>query len=442
VFGKKVYTSTTAAASSWTNVDTLLTTSDTPVGFTEFIDSTNTKKLVLVDGVEGYVYTSNAAGTKITDGDFPTPHLPYPIFLDGYLFLAKSATGDIYNSDLDNPANWTAGSFISSEMYPDDLQALVKVNNFLLAVGTQGCEYFYDAANATASPLARYAEYSLPFGTAIPTSIAANKNTVVMLANNNDGEMVFQVIEDFKTKPLPAPPVVQTINQALRSIVPLTSPYLRGFFLRQSGELLYVIQLNGKGQEFWPCFAFSFSTGMWISFNYGGSSRSFPVMFTAPSTTKNITNFVQGYNGYFGFFGKMETNATYTAMDDLDTTGGTNVNQHSYVTQITTPSLNFGTINQKTMSRFGIICGLSAYRASDYVYVSWCDTDFDTVGFVGNFRLYLTNASGAYLNYPCITQLGSFRQRAFRLNYPEPGFPAGKYIKYWYAEADINKGQQ
>lgn len=126
--GNQIFTSTDGT--TWTSVVTWTNSLTSPIGFTEFIDSTtNTKKLIVVDGREGYIFTDNTAGTKITDADFPSPHLPFPVFLDGYLFLAKADTGDIYNSDLNDPASWTAGNFISSELYPDDVQAIVKINN-------------------------------------------------------------------------------------------------------------------------------------------------------------------------------------------------------------------------------------------------------------------------------------------------------------------------
>jgi hypothetical protein len=59
----KVYTSTDGA--TWTHVTTIASSTN-PVRFAEFIDATNVKKLVMVTGTEGYVFTSNAAGTART----------------------------------------------------------------------------------------------------------------------------------------------------------------------------------------------------------------------------------------------------------------------------------------------------------------------------------------------------------------------------------------
>jgi len=266
VNGTGVYSSTDRI--TWTLVNTLATTATTPVRFTEFINGTNTKTLVLVDGVEGYVFTSNAAGSKIVDADFPTPHIPFPVFLDGYLFLAKTGTGDIYNSNLEDPTAWTPGDFISSELYPDDIQALVKINNYLLVVGTQGCEYFYDAANPTASPLARYDGGSLAFGTQVPNSIASNKNVAMFIANNNDGENTITVIEDFKSREIDASFVIAALNTRLSAASnPTTAAAVRGFFFRQFGKMFYGLSFQGDVATpdlLNSTWVFSFDTGYWV----------------------------------------------------------------------------------------------------------------------------------------------------------------------------------
>lgn len=439
VVGVEVWTSTTGLSLSWTNVDTLLTSATSPVGFTEFIDSaTNTKYLVLVDGVEGYVYTTNAAGTKITDVDFPTPHVPYPVYINGYLFLAKKDTGDIYNSNLNTPTAWTAGDFISSELYPDDIQAIVKINNYLLAIGTQGSEYFYDAANATASPLARYEGGSLPFGCSIPTSIAVNKNMVMMIANNNDGEASLKLIEDFKHKDVNPEWLIPALNF---NLITSASSSIRGFFIRQSGELCYCLRFPGTNPA---TFVYVPKHNFWTEFAIGDGSAissptTFPVNTSTFSTSNNITTFVAGLRSsiyFFGSLGPSAINSTYS---------GSNVNIDCFIgslaggkipmyTQIRTPILTFDTLNDKTMSRFGVEATVSASASgANTLYVGWdSDYSFSSGAGVSN-TLDLTST----VNFPFITQLGNFRQRAFRIAY------FGNYsIRYKSIEMDINKGQQ
>lgn len=440
---------------SWAVVTTLSTAATTPVRFTEFIDSTNVKKLVLVDGVEGYVYTSNAAGTKITDVDFPSPHIPWPVFLDGYLFLAKAGTGDIYNSDLDNPANWTAGSYISTETFPDDIQALVKVQNYLMAVGTQSCEFFYDAANATASPLARYAEALLPFGCQFPNSIAVNKDTVVMLANSNEGQSSFKVIEGFKYADIPSTGILNAYSGRLNNPYTSISSHstapaaCRGYLFRHQGNLYYGFLADGVRGGSWDvpsinvAFAYSFNAKAWSELQFGmdvttrENRWAFPVAFTGGNTTGSSNTMACGHYGASGyvFFGKL---SDQTAVDYLNQDVGSDVTLNIYQ-EFRTPNITFGTNNLKAGHRLGLnVETTQVVGSSTTFYVAWNDYDYeDSVWQVFTPRTLTIAAVSDKNVFPFITQLGSFRRRAYKI-YTN----SGVVIRTGSVEFDINKGQQ
>lgn len=433
VNGTGVYTSTDAT--TWTQVNTLLTSATTPVRFTEFIDDSNQKKLVMVDGVEGYVYTTNAAGTKITDVDFPTPHVPFPVFLDGYIFLAKAGTGDIYNSNLNDPTAWTAGDFISSELYPDDVQALLKINNYILAVGLEGSEFFYDAANASGSPLARYEGGSLAFGTKFPNAIASNKRQAVILSNNNDGEFVLKVVEDFKSEDIDPGFLTQALNSRLTaSSNSINAAAVRGYFLRQAGDVMYVINFQGdtsSPNSLNKTFALNIENGYWTELRIGATGDApYPVYFTANSTTLRATTYVSGHYGGTPFFGHLSETAS---AQDVFTNGAGTV---TIYTELRTPNLDFDTANIKTMSRFGIdveVGNSTTTTSGSTVTMSvyWSDDDYAT------WTTARELIFGPSLNYPFITQLGAFRRRAFKLVYAGTVFLRLKSLNM-----DINKGQQ
>ena len=429
VNGTGVYSSTDAT--TWSLVNTL-STSTGPVRFAEFINDSNTKSLVMVDGTNGYVFTTNAAGTQIVDADFPTPHVPWPVFMDGYLFLAKANTGDIYNSNLNDPAAWTAGDFISSELYPDDVQALVKINNYILAIGLEGSEYFYDAANASGSPLARYEGGSLAFGTKFPNSIACNKRQIIMLSNNNDGEFVFKAVEDFKSQDLDPGFLVQVINHQLNAASPTTASSLRGYFLRQGGDLLYVLALDGASTSPHPknkTFALNIETGMWTELRIGTNGEApYPVYFVANATTQKTVTFVSGHYGGSPFFGTL---SEASLAQDTFTNGAATQNIY---TEIRTPNLDFETSNRKFMNRFGVeVTTNDSGTGGDAINltVQWTNDDYQT--WSDSYTLDVSPNR----NYPFITQLGSFRRRAMRLFYN-----GTRFLRYKYLEFDINKGQQ
>lgn len=433
VINTSVYTSTTGLAGSWTAVTTLTTAANTPVGFCEFIDASNTKKLVMVDGVEGFVFTSNAAGTKITDVDFPTPHVPMPVFMDGYLFLAKAGTADLYNSELNDPANWVNGSFISSELYPDDIVGLVKINNYLVAIGRTGCEYFYDAANPSGTPLARYDGGVLPFGTSIPYSITHTENMAIFIANNNDGEAVIKVIEDFKHKEIDAPWMMPYINLALNNGASASN--IRGYLIRQNGDLMYCLRVPGSSDTNDAgngVFAYSFDSQQWTEFSCGEDGEMFNVLATHNGSSGNIATFVAGnyFSGSIAYFGSLGPSSLSTSY--FDGYGKDYFNGSSTVvpfqTEIRTTPMDFGTMNLKFMHRFAVGMTFSDNTVSPEQTLYWSDGDY-----------VFDNSAAMNVDYgfPFITQLGSFRRRVFKLVSSVPYM-----VRYRFFEVDLNKGQQ
>lgn len=429
-----VYTATSPNG-TWTVVNTLVTTSTSPARFTEFIDSTNVKKLVMVDGVFGYVYTDNTSGTQITDSDFPTPHIPFPVFLDGYLFLAKSGTGDIYNSNLNDPALWTAGDFISSELYPDDIQALIKINNYILAIGQNGSEYFYDAANATASPLARYEGASLPFGTVLPESIAYNEDTVILIANNNDGGFVFKLIEGFKHSDIPAITVTRAFGTEISAGMLSNAKTTRAYFIRQNGTLFYVFQFyqgQRNAQNNKATVYFSLSTKLWGLLQAGSSGAAYPIYYAGQASTSSIFTYVAGFDASSVFFG------TLSASHSQDTFDGNTSQATNIKNEIRIPSVDFSTMNVKTMHRLGIYYNRvgDSSGSNTAILVEWAnDNRAASYPFTGYLAGYANYPGVGTVGFPFLTQLGQFRWRQFKLS-------TTGLTNWYFMECDINKGQQ
>jgi hypothetical protein len=91
--------------------------------------------------------------SQITDADFtaltPKGKMEH---LDGFAFQMTS-DNKIYNSDLNSLANWTATNYLQKQIQQDSAAGLAKFKNQILAFGAGSMEVFYNAGNATASPL-------------------------------------------------------------------------------------------------------------------------------------------------------------------------------------------------------------------------------------------------------------------------------------------------
>lgn len=154
--GNKVYRSGVFGTLPAVEVATI-PSGNTHVGFCEYYrSSTNTNYVVFATTTGLYltVVGSNTA-TQVTDADFPANIVPTPVAMNGYLFVAKEGTTDIYNCVNDDPFSWQAGDYISAEMSGDSVVALANHKNHIVAFGTKTTEFFYDAAITSQSPLQR-----------------------------------------------------------------------------------------------------------------------------------------------------------------------------------------------------------------------------------------------------------------------------------------------
>jgi hypothetical protein len=443
-----------------------ITTSTGPCGFTEHVSSTGTATLVMLDGTKGYVfttpttagtaiddtaeavwttvtsialnarrrptaangyiYTATVAGTTavaqptwpttvgatVVDGtvtwtcgicNFPTPHIPMPVFLDGYLFVAKANTQDIYNSDLDQPTLWTPGDFISAEMYPDKIIALSKNNNYVYAVGSNSVEYFYDAGVASGSPLARHDSAVQQFGTAAPATVVQTEKEVIMVGETGNGGHTIWTIDGFKENEVGTPAIRGILRAEGANLVNAAA-----HCTRVSGHKLYIINLTTN------TLVYDFDTKMWSYWNSGATGA---LAFVGKWGT-------DGPNG-MAYIQHATDGDIYTISEDYHTDHG-----DTFMCQIITPKYDFDTFNAKFMSRFTLIGDVpTTSGVGNTLQVSWSDDDYKT---------WITDRDLSFDNdFPCIAQLGRFRRRAFRVNYSQPYL-----LRLEAFEVDINKGNQ
>ncbi len=377
---------------------TTITTSTGNVGFTEFLDSTGTRKLIMLDGTKGYVFTAyNVVPTAITDVDFPTPHIPMPVFLDGYLFVAKTDTQDIYNSDLNDPLTWTTGDYISAEMYPDTIKALTKNNNYVIAVGSNSTEYFYDAATASGSPLARHDAAVQQFGSPSPRTVVQTDKEVVLLGSTGDGGRSVFAIDGFKSQDISIPALRYALNAEGTSITSASA-----FQCRVAGQKLYVLSLTSR------IFVYSFETKLWHEWSF-------------VNTPYFSTDSASGYPYV------QVNNGTTTLIAKLDDAVALDLS--SIITGvIVTAKLDMDSNDRKRMDSLVLIHDAPNGNTDVPLTVQWSNDD------------YVTWSSGATMQlnatYSALFRLGQFRRRALKFTYTQP-YP----IRIEGMEIAINKGQ-
>lgn len=396
--GQNIYIYNVNTAVSVT-LTTAFSTSTGNVGFTLFLYSTGTSKVVATDGTT--LITIDSANTKAvcTDPDLPA-HLPYPIFLDGYVFVVKSGTADIYNSNLDDPLLWTAGNFISAEMEGDNLVRLVKINNYIGAMGTNSIEYFWDAGNASGSPLQRN-DTPIKYNTYL-SGFAQFGNAIYFVGVSESGQPDIYVLKDFKIEELGTPTISRYLNSATAGISNWT-----GAILSFKGHTFYVVNADTD-----RTYVLDIDTKLWARWAW---------QQTAYFPATNACHVITTSNAFTYFSIGTATSAIYKSSDSLFQDNGT-----TFTCRIVTEANDFGTLNRKTMPRLAIIGDRPSVDAS--VDVSWSDDDYQTFSTARSINLNQ--------DLPCTYNLGWFRQRCFKLE-----FTANENLRLQYLQAKINKGR-
>ncbi len=110
-----------------------------------------------------------ATGTITIKGGRTT--VPGIVFLNGYFFVMDE-NAVIYNSALNDPLTWGALDFIQAAIEPGMGVALAKSQNYVVAFKEWSTEYFYNAGNATGSPLSPVLSAFTQIGCANGESVA------------------------------------------------------------------------------------------------------------------------------------------------------------------------------------------------------------------------------------------------------------------------------
>ena len=115
--------------------------------------------------------TSTDAVTKVTSGNYPATTVRGIAYLDG-TFYVMDPNGTIFGSNSEDIFTWSALNFISANAEPDGGVALARAGSFVVAFGNYTTQFFYDAGNATGSPLSRAPNGTILSGCASSNSIA------------------------------------------------------------------------------------------------------------------------------------------------------------------------------------------------------------------------------------------------------------------------------
>jgi len=355
--------------------------------------------LFICDGTSGWVIDSAGVVTLISDVDFPTPHIPIPVFIDGYIILAK--TSDIYNCVLDTPTSWNSGEFISAEMFPDHVVALCRQNNQVVALGESSTEFFYDATNASGSPLTRNDSTAIQMGCAFPSALYQNEQSYIYVGQSDSGGRAIWQVTGFQPKKISD----EFIDRILDAETDPTNCV--GFGLRTMGHLFFLVSLPTLNRTF----VYDVDEKLWHEWSSNVASNH--TMFDCSYMTDNHLGAAYLLHNTSGAIYKLDP-TTYTD------------NGTAILCEITTNKYDMDTYKRKFMS-----CVLPVADSSpigNYLTVRWSDDDYQT--WSAQKTITLTD------DFPSFARLGSFRRRAFNIRHSQPYALRLESLQVFYYEGD------
>lgn len=264
------------------------TVADFPTNFTNTSAAESTDYLFLKNETDAWVLTFGTPGTltQVTDGDYPANTVPGCAYLDGYIFVMDAA-GTIYNSTLENPLSWNSLDYITAEGESDYGVALVKHNNYIVALKSTSIEAFYDAANPTGSPLSPVANSPYKIGCANGWSVAEVDGKVFFLSQtNSQGKSVHFFPAESVT------PTEAATEDVKRILASSDLSNLRAFAMRMSGHTFYVLNLLSDGVSL----VYDLTTGMWSTWTYRAAAAS--VTLTSLTQANGIATAIKTAHGF------------------------------------------------------------------------------------------------------------------------------------------------
>jgi len=361
------------------------------VGFTAFIKGDGTRYIIFTDGTDLWVddYATTTC-TEVVAPDLPSPHQPYPIYLNGYVFLIESGTANIWNSDNDDPTAWTADSFIQAEISSDVAVRLLKAKNYLVCLGKGSAEYFWDAGNpAPSSPLSRNDSPVRQVG--YISNMCTIGDTTYFVGQDEKQSLSVYAINSFKIEPISNAVVDRTLQpfnstQNQKSDTVLVKD---GFSMSVDGHNFYILV---TGQTTW---AYDIEEKMWYEWK------------DSTETGLQIEGIFNMFNGGCYLAIKNQTYMSMMSQKIYQDFG------NNFVCQYSTEDYTADTMNWKVLNKVHLVCSKHSSVGSSLATITYSPDDWSPDGVFG------TRTINVFSNSPFTTKLGRFRNISFKITYTD-----------------------
>jgi hypothetical protein len=327
-------------------------------------------------------YISNSAFStvlQITDPNFPAYTVPGFAFLDGTLYV-MTYQGAIYGSkNLNDPTVWDPLNVIQANAMPDNGVVLARQLTYVVAIKSTSTQFFYDAGNATGSPLAPVPGAILNYGCLSADTLAEIDGLLLWVTSNSTNSGQVLLLENLGMRIVSTPGIERQLDLATLGAV------FRSFAIKHGGHRLYILTNVTTNVTL----VYDIDQHLWYQWtDYLGNY--YPIV--SQTIDKNGNHLFQHTNGSVYI---MDTDFVYP-----------NDYGNVFSVDIYTPNFDAGVDRTKYLSMMRFNGDQTPgsklnIRSSEDDYQTW--TNFRTVS-LGSQR-------------PILTDCGSFYRRAYHFNH-------------------------
>lgn len=353
--------------------------------------SDNGTQLCIVNGVNGYIYSTATGFIRIVDPAFNPADVV--TFFDEYFVFNWTGTNKFFISNILDGTTYDALAFASAEVQPDYVLSIVNQQENLLIFGTRSIETWYDSGDVN-FPFARYDGATIERGLGAALATVKEDNSVFFLGN----DLIFYRLNGV----VPVRVSTHAIEAAWRQYGTTSDAYC--FSITYEGHKWVVITFPSANATW----VFDIATELWherMSFNTDGSEmgrwRGAQFVYCYG---KNLIG--DAYTNTIGYF----NSSTYTEYGN------------PIIGELVAPVIHADR-HRVFMSRFELDVqtgiGLTTGQGSDpQIMVNWSDDggrtysqlqQWNTMGKIGEYLIRLR-----------WLRLGQFRQRVMKVTISDP----------------------
>lgn len=345
----------------------------------------DTPKLVFGNGLHAYCY-DDTNGLEDFTGDMQATAVPFFkgwAYVDGTMYFG-SPFANLWGSDINTVSDpspgvaWPADNVLIAQIEPTRGVAVAKQLSFVIYFKEDSTEVFYDAGNATGSPLGRITGNKLNYGCISADSIRELDGALLWLCTNRSASVQVMKMDNLKAEIISSPAI-----EKLLATADYTTVY--SWTLKYAGHRWYAITLVNNNLTL----MYDLSTGLWSQWT-DTNGNYLPIVDSTYKTSTAQTLLQHATDGYL-----------YTVDANVFTDAGSTLALDIY-----TPNYDAGTVRNKTLAMMYFDCNqvsgsVLQVRCSDNDYQTW--KEFRSVD--------------CSQEKPFLPNNGTFKRRAYNLRH-------------------------